>query len=71
MEALEVLGISAIQRLVVPRVLAMMLVAVLLNGLVSVVGVWGKHAVDQPIDDGAGDAVKKCRGSRPQGNDGR
>jgi phospholipid/cholesterol/gamma-HCH transport system permease protein len=38
-DAMEVLGISPIQRLVVPRVLASMLVAVLLNGLVSVVGV--------------------------------
>ena len=34
-DAMEVLGISPIQRLVVPRVLASMLVAVLLNGLVS------------------------------------
>ena len=38
-DAMQVLGIDPIQRLVVPRVLAMMLVAVLLNGLVSVVGV--------------------------------
>ena len=41
-DAMEVLGISPIQRLVVPRVLAMMLVALLLNGLVSVVGVDGR-----------------------------
>ena len=40
---MEVLGISPIQRLVVPRVLAAMLVAVLLNGLVSVVGVAGGY----------------------------
>jgi phospholipid/cholesterol/gamma-HCH transport system permease protein len=39
LDALEVLGIDPIHRLVVPRVLASMLVAVLLNGLVSVVGV--------------------------------
>jgi len=38
-DAMEVLGVSPIQRLIVPRVLAMMLVAVLLNGMVSVVGV--------------------------------
>ena len=38
-DAMEVLGISPIERLVVPRVLASMIVAVLLNGLVSVVGV--------------------------------
>jgi phospholipid/cholesterol/gamma-HCH transport system permease protein len=42
-DALEVLGISPIQRLVVPRVLATMLVSVLLNGLVSVVGTVGGY----------------------------
>lgn len=42
-DAMEVLGISPIQRLVVPRVLAAMLVAVLLNGVVSVVGVMGGY----------------------------
>ena len=39
LDAMMVLGIDPIQRLVVPRVLACMLVAVFLNGLVSVVGV--------------------------------
>ena len=43
LDAMEVLGISPIQRLVVPRVFAAMLVAVLLNGLVSVVGVCGGY----------------------------
>jgi phospholipid/cholesterol/gamma-HCH transport system permease protein len=43
LDALHVLGIDPIQRLVVPRVLASMLVAVLLNGLVSVVGVAGGY----------------------------
>src|SRR5919112_6621519 len=38
-DALEVLGISPIQRLVVPRVLACMTVGFFLNGMVSVVGV--------------------------------
>jgi phospholipid/cholesterol/gamma-HCH transport system permease protein len=42
-DALEVLGVSPIQRLVVPRVLAAMLIALLLNGLVSVVGVLGGY----------------------------
>ncbi|KWX02727.1 ABC transporter permease [Carbonactinospora thermoautotrophica] len=42
-DAMEVLGISPIQRLVVPRVLAAMLIAVLLNGLVTVVGVAGGY----------------------------
>ena len=42
-DAMEVLGISPIQRLVVPRVLGCMIVATLLNGLVSVVGVAGGY----------------------------
>ena len=42
-DAMEVLGISPIQRLVVPRVLAAMLISVLLNGVVSVVGVMGGY----------------------------
>jgi len=43
LDAMQVLGIDPIQRLVVPRVLACMIVAVLLNGLVSVVGVAGGY----------------------------
>jgi phospholipid/cholesterol/gamma-HCH transport system permease protein len=43
LDAMQVLGIDPIQRLVVPRVIASMLVAVLLNGLVSVVGVAGGY----------------------------
>jgi phospholipid/cholesterol/gamma-HCH transport system permease protein len=42
-DAMEVLGVSPLQRLVVPRVLACMLVAFFLNGLVSVVGVTGGY----------------------------
>src|SRR6195952_3874400 len=42
-DALEVLGVSPIQRLVVPRVLATMGVAFFLNGLVAVVGVMGGY----------------------------
>ena len=42
-DALEVLGVNPVQRLIVPRVLAAMVVAVLLNGLVSVVGVAGGY----------------------------
>jgi phospholipid/cholesterol/gamma-HCH transport system permease protein len=42
-DAMKVLGISPIQRLIVPRVLAAMLVSMLLNGLVSVVGVLGGY----------------------------
>ncbi|MBF6211449.1 ABC transporter permease [Nocardia puris] len=42
-DAMEVLGVDPVARLVVPRVLAMTLVAVLLNGLVSVVGIAGGY----------------------------
>jgi phospholipid/cholesterol/gamma-HCH transport system permease protein len=42
-DAMEVLGISPVQRLVVPRVLACVVVATALNGLVSVVGVAGGY----------------------------
>ena len=40
-DAIRVLGIDPIQRLVVPRVLASMFVAVLLNGLVITIGLTG------------------------------
>ncbi|WUT00431.1 ABC transporter permease [Streptomyces sp. NBC_00708] len=43
LDAMEVMGVSPVQRLVVPRVLATMLVAVMLNGLVSVVGTLGGY----------------------------
>lgn len=43
LDAMEVLGVSPVQRLVVPRVLACVAVAFLLNGLVSVVGVAGGY----------------------------
>ena len=49
---MEVLGINPIQRLVVPRVLAMVLVAVLLCGLVSVVGIGGGYFFNVIIQDG-------------------
>ncbi|MBL1077507.1 ABC transporter permease [Nocardia sp. 2] len=40
-DAMRVLGIDPVQRLVVPRVLASMFVAALLNGLVSAIGILG------------------------------
>jgi phospholipid/cholesterol/gamma-HCH transport system permease protein len=43
LDAMEVLGIDPMQRLVLPRLFASMFVAVLLNGLVSVVGVSGGY----------------------------
>jgi phospholipid/cholesterol/gamma-HCH transport system permease protein len=51
-DAMAVLGISPIQRLVVPRVLAAMLVAVLLNGMVSVVGVAGGYGFNVLLQGG-------------------
>jgi len=51
-DAMEVLGISPIQRLVVPRVLAAMLVAVLLNGLVAIVGVSGGYFFNVVLQGG-------------------
>ncbi|UYM03722.1 MlaE family ABC transporter permease [Solicola gregarius] len=52
LDAMQVLGIDPIQRLVVPRVLACMLVAVFLNGLVSIVGVIGGYAFNVILQGG-------------------
>lgn len=52
LDAMMVLGIDPIQRLVVPRVLACMLVSVFLNGLVSVVGVAGGYVFNVILQDG-------------------
>ena len=52
LDAMMVLGIDPIQRLVAPRVLACMLVAVFLNGMVSVVGVTGGYVFNVILQDG-------------------
>lgn len=52
LDAMQVLGIDPIQRLVVPRVLACMLIAVFLNGLVSIVGVMGGYAFNVILQGG-------------------
>ncbi|MEX0427312.1 MlaE family ABC transporter permease [Nocardioides sp. DS6] len=52
LDAMMVLGIDPIQRLVVPRVLAAMLVSVFLNGLVSVVGVAGGYVFNVIMQHG-------------------
>ncbi|MEZ0579423.1 MlaE family ABC transporter permease [Nocardioides sp. MH1] len=52
-DALEALGISTIQRLVVPRVLGCVVVAMLLNGLVSVVGVVGGYVFNVLVQGGS------------------
>jgi ABC transport permease subunit len=51
-DAMRVLGISPVQRLVVPRVLACVGAAVLLNGLVSVVGVLGGYFFNVVVQGG-------------------
>jgi phospholipid/cholesterol/gamma-HCH transport system permease protein len=52
LDAMQVLGIDPIQRLVVPRVIASVLVALLLNGLVSVVGVAGGYVFNVIMQGG-------------------
>jgi phospholipid/cholesterol/gamma-HCH transport system permease protein len=52
LDAMMVLGIDPIQRLVVPRVLACMLVAFFLNGMVTVVGVSGGYVFNVNLQDG-------------------
>ncbi|WGL54166.1 ABC transporter permease [Nocardioides sp. BP30] len=51
-DAMKVIGVSPVQRLVVPRVLACMGSAVLLNGLVSVVGVLGGYFFNVNVQGG-------------------
>ncbi|RNL80507.1 MlaE family ABC transporter permease [Nocardioides marmorisolisilvae] len=51
-DAMKVLGIDPIRRLVVPRVLAMMFIAAVLNGLASVVGVAGGYVFNVMIQGG-------------------
>lgn len=52
LDAMMVLGINPIQRLVVPRVFACMMVSVFLNGLVSVVGVAGGYVFNVVLQGG-------------------
>ncbi|MFT4298598.1 MAG: ABC transporter permease [Aeromicrobium sp.] len=52
LDAMMVLGIDPIQRLVVPRVLACMMIAVFLNSLVSIVGVAGGYVFNVILQDG-------------------
>jgi phospholipid/cholesterol/gamma-HCH transport system permease protein len=51
-DAMEVLGISPIHRLVVPRVLAAAVVAVLLNGMITIVGVAGGYFYNVVLQNG-------------------
>src|SRR3982750_50812 len=52
LDAMMVLGIDPIQRLVVPRVLGCMMVAVFLNGMVTVVGVAGGYFFNVVLQGG-------------------
>ncbi|MFD1859591.1 ABC transporter permease [Aeromicrobium camelliae] len=52
LDAMMVLGIDPIHRLVVPRVWACVLVAVALNGLVTIVGVAGGYFFNVVLQDG-------------------
>lgn len=63
LDAMEVMGVSPVQRLVVPRVLATMLVAVLLNGLVSVVGTMGGYFFNVVMQHGT--PAPTCPASPP------
>lgn len=51
-DAMQVLGIDPLHRLVVPRVFASAFVAVLLNGLVSVVGIAGGYVFNVMLQGG-------------------
>jgi phospholipid/cholesterol/gamma-HCH transport system permease protein len=51
-DAMEVLGINPLHRLVVPRVLACGIVGALLNGLVSVVGIAGGYVFNVMLQGG-------------------
>lgn len=53
LDAMEVLGISVIQRLVVPRVLAMAIVACLLNAVTTAVGTIGGYAFNVGVQGGS------------------
>lgn len=51
-DAMRVMGLDPVQRLVVPRVVACVIAAVLLNGLVSVVGVLGGYFFNVVLQGG-------------------
>ncbi|MGC4961746.1 MlaE family ABC transporter permease [Gordonia sp. DT218] len=65
-DAMEVLGINPIQRLVVPRVIAMVLVAMLLNGLVAVVGIGGGYFFNVVVQGGTPGAYLASFGALAQ-----
>ncbi len=56
LDAMEVMGVDPIQRLVLPRLAAATLVAILLNGVVSVAGVMGGWVMAVPVEGGTSGA---------------
>jgi phospholipid/cholesterol/gamma-HCH transport system permease protein len=65
-DALEVLGIDPLHRLVVPRVLGTAFVAVFLNGTVSVVGILGSYVFNVMVQGGSPGAYLASFGSLAQ-----
>ena len=65
-DAMEVLAVSPIQRLIVPRVLAAMIVAFFLNGLVSFVGIAGGYFFNVIVQDGTPGAYLASFGTLSQ-----
>lgn len=51
-DAMEVLGVPTVHRLIVPRVIGAMITSLLLNGLVSVVGVMGGYFFNVVLQGG-------------------
>jgi phospholipid/cholesterol/gamma-HCH transport system permease protein len=68
-DAMEVLAVSPIQRLVVPRVLAAMIVAFFLNGLVSFVGIAGGYFFNVIVQHGTPGAYLASFGTLSQVTD--
>lgn len=66
LDAMRVLGINPVQRLVVPRVLGMTIVAVLLNGLVSIVGIAGGYVFNILLQGGTPGAYLMSFGALAQ-----
>ncbi|HSK24132.1 MAG TPA: ABC transporter permease [Egicoccus sp.] len=56
LDAMEVMGVDPVHRLVLPRLFAAALVAVLLNGLVSAAGILGGWVMAVPVQGGTSGA---------------
>lgn len=66
LDALETLGISVVQRLVVPRVLALAGVAILLNAVAAAVGIAGGYLFNVLVLDGSPGAYLQAASSLAQ-----